>query len=278
MCKLLHCVVGMVRNLGKQLILCTMALAALSGHAATVLWDEDVNGSLDPLFRWPTNADYFIHPIGTASDDVNLVRSSVTVAPVTLPFGYYYAATEDAFYFDVPAGRQLTGLALTEICDYSTYVSGGIYASATGAWDGAGQLPGTEYGWHATQVNGTNDIFAQFGISVLPSGTYSLNPGPNVFVHSPWDGPIPGPASMRYTLYIFTAPVPPTLQIAQVGTDVKLIWPTNNANGFLLQSTTNVATPSSWVTVTNEPALVADQFELNTPMLPGQQFFRLLKQ
>lgn len=245
-----------------------MALAALSGHAATMLWDEEIDGTLDPYAEWPTNK--FVRAVGVASDEVNMVRGVVTLAPYFPPWGTIYGATSDAFSFIVPQDRQLVGILLTQIGDYDLSAWGGIYASATGPWDGAGQLPGTEYGWHATDVNGTNDIFVMLGISILPGGVYALN----VYPH----GRPPDAATLRYTMYILTAPAPPTLQIAHAGSDVKLSWPTNNASGFSLQSTTNLTAPFSWVAVTNEPALVADQFELTTPMLPGQQFFRLLKQ
>lgn len=272
--KLLSCEVGMGITLGKPLVYIAAVFAALSCHATTVLWDEDVNGTLDPYAEWPTNANYIIRPIGVTVDDVCVLRSSVTLTPYILPFGYIYGASEDAFFFVVPEGKQLVGLALTETSDYNTYARGGFFTNATDF----GVIPGTEYGWWARQINGTNDIFALLGIGPQPSGSYMLNPGPSVDDPIPGgSGPIPGPATVRYTLYIFTAPAP-TLSISQSGTDVKISWATNYANGFSLQSTTNVAAPLTWVSVTNSAAEVGGRFEVTTPTLSGQRFFRLIKQ
>jgi hypothetical protein len=248
---------------------CAAALVAINtARGATVLWDEQVNGILDGFPFAPTNLEFVIHPIGVAADEVNYVRGSI----LTIPTGpNFYDADEDEFWFTVPPGRQLTGLTLTQTNTYNAYAWGGFYASTNGPWDGTGLL-GDPYGWHAHNVPGPNDIFALLGISSnLPSGPYSLNVIPGSYA-------LPGPDTVHYTLTILTEPVMPRLEIRQAGGVVNLFWATNDADSFLLQSTTNLASVSGWSTMTNEVSVVGGNFVLATSMLSDRQYFRLLRQ
>lgn len=64
------------------------------------------------------------------------------------------------------------------------------------------------------------------------------------------------------------------LAIASTETNVTLRWPVY-PDGFALQTTTNLAAPATWTTVTNAAALLAGTNTVTLPSLNGQQFFQL---
>jgi hypothetical protein len=55
---------------------------------------------------------------------------------------------------------------------------------------------------------------------------------------------------------------------------VILTWPTN-AVGFTLQSTTNLSSPSVWVTNSPAPVVIGGQNTVTNPISGTQQFYRL---
>src|SRR5580658_4527287 len=118
------------------LLFCAMALWVFSAHAATVLWNEATNGTLTSYPYAPTNGTYVIHPIGTATDDVNYVIGSVSL----VPNGGNFYSYDDSFSFIVPQNRRFTGLVLTESANYPAFAFGGLCDSATGIYDGTGDL------------------------------------------------------------------------------------------------------------------------------------------
>ncbi|HEY5296296.1 MAG TPA: hypothetical protein VIK59_00050 [Verrucomicrobiae bacterium] len=67
---------------------------------------------------------------------------------------------------------------------------------------------------------------------------------------------------------------PPQISIIAYGANVILAWTANSA-GFVLQSTTNLASPA-WSAVTPEPVLVGDQFVASPASSGTQQFYRLV--
>jgi hypothetical protein len=71
----------------------------------------------------------------------------------------------------------------------------------------------------------------------------------------------------------FSVPLPPTLQ-AQMSGGLVLSWPMS-AQNFSLQTTTNLAAPNSWTTLTNLPAIVNLQNAVTNPVSGGAQFYRL---
>ncbi len=258
----------MIGTFGKNLIFTAIALAKFSGQAATVLWDEDADGSLDVYPYAPTNFTIVVHPVGIATDDVNFVKGSVTLIPT--PPGYF-VPHEPTFSFYIPHGRLFSGLKVTEAGDSCVFVWGGFWESASGTWDGNERAIGDPYGWFAPNVGGTNDVFAEFGLGVLPSGRYMLNVDPWL----PWGCYLPEPGTVHFTMAIYTVSAPPDLQIVLASKDVTLSWPTNNAIGFSLQCSTNLATPAAWFDVTNIPAVVSDRNQVLLPATKASAFFRL---
>ncbi len=68
----------------------------------------------------------------------------------------------------------------------------------------------------------------------------------------------------------------PSLQSQAGGGSFALSWPLS-AQNFSLQTTTNLADPNSWVTLTNVPAIVDLQNAITNPASDGARFYRLKK-
>ncbi len=66
----------------------------------------------------------------------------------------------------------------------------------------------------------------------------------------------------------------PLLAINRGGTNVVLSWPSSFA-GFQLQSSTNLLSPSAWLTVTQSSVTNAGQISVLVPISGGKKFFRL---
>jgi uncharacterized repeat protein (TIGR03803 family) len=73
---------------------------------------------------------------------------------------------------------------------------------------------------------------------------------------------------------LFSIFILPQLTIMLSGTNVILTWPTN-ANGFILQSATNLFPPAVWNTNLPSPVVVNGQNTVTNPISGAQQFYRL---
>lgn len=69
--------------------------------------------------------------------------------------------------------------------------------------------------------------------------------------------------------------ITPELTIALSGADVVISWPTNGAAGFELESTTALASPSTW-TPAGPATIVGDEYVVTEPAT-GTKFYRLRK-
>ena len=83
-----------------------------------------------------------------------------------------------------------------------------------------------------------------------------------------------GAAFSAATEMLQIGPVAPVLTIALIGQQVLLSWP-QSAVTFYLESTTNIAIPSSWATLTNVPVLTNGQYTVTLPAIGARKFFRL---
>ena len=72
----------------------------------------------------------------------------------------------------------------------------------------------------------------------------------------------------------FSVSASPSLQAQTANGNLILSWALSASN-FSLQTTTNLADPNSWVTLTNVPAIVNLQNAVTNPVSGGAQFFRL---
>ena len=73
---------------------------------------------------------------------------------------------------------------------------------------------------------------------------------------------------------LIVPPAPATLQIAQLGTNVVLSWPTGN-EAVVLQSTSNLAALSTWKNITNEVVALNESKAVTFGAPAPEQFFRL---
>jgi hypothetical protein len=80
--------------------------------------------------------------------------------------------------------------------------------------------------------------------------------------------------------YGFTLGAPvfsaPSLQIQMSGNNAILTWP-DSVTGFSLQTTTNLANPDSWITLTNVPVIVNSQNTVTNPVSKATRFYRLIE-
>ena len=78
---------------------------------------------------------------------------------------------------------------------------------------------------------------------------------------------------------VFSLSFAPQLTIMPAGATVVLTWPTNVAGftyaGFMLQSTTNLVSPSVWTTVFPGPVIVNGQNAVTNPISGTHKFYRL---
>ena len=78
-----------------------------------------------------------------------------------------------------------------------------------------------------------------------------------------------------YSLALVASPSV-SLQIQLAGNNLILSWPSSSQN-FVLQTTTHLADPNSWVTLTNAPAVVNLRNAVTTSISGAQAFFRLMQ-
>src|SRR5262249_39725307 len=65
----------------------------------------------------------------------------------------------------------------------------------------------------------------------------------------------------------------PRMNVARVGNDVVISWPTNS--GFLtIQSATTLA-PADWISLAQQPDVVGTNYQVSLPISPVNVFFRL---
>ena len=82
------------------------------------------------------------------------------------------------------------------------------------------------------------------------------------------------PAGTDTASHFFAGVSAPQLTLMRSGANVILSWPTN-ATGFTLQSTTNLASPTGWTTVSPAPVIVSTNNVVTNSITGAQQFFRL---
>ena len=81
------------------------------------------------------------------------------------------------------------------------------------------------------------------------------------------------------TVFRLTIVPDPQLTIIPSGSNMILTWPTNylsfDYTGYILQSTTNLASPAVWTSVSPSPVVIGGQNVVVGPISVTQQFFRL---
>lgn len=75
---------------------------------------------------------------------------------------------------------------------------------------------------------------------------------------------------------VFSLFLPPELSIGFSGEEAVLTWPTN-ADGFVLQATTNLADPLAWSSAMPPPAQANGQYAVTNTLSAGRMFYRLAR-
>jgi len=117
------------------------------------------------------------------------------------------------------------------------------------------------YNWSSTGVmTGNKIVTTRFTNSAaLPSGIYSLNVVANGISSDPWS-------------FILPPRITPLLS----GNSLIVTWPTN-VPGFLLESATNLNSPTAWSTNPILPSVLNGQNVVTNPLTAPQMFFRLIQ-
>jgi uncharacterized repeat protein (TIGR01451 family) len=86
----------------------------------------------------------------------------------------------------------------------------------------------------------------------------------------------PGNNSALASVLVNDNPNQPQLKIALSAPNVILSWSTN-ANGFVLQTRSNLSSSSVWATVTNIPVSIGGRYYVTNSISDGQRFYRLFR-
>ena len=78
------------------------------------------------------------------------------------------------------------------------------------------------------------------------------------------------------TIFRIVMPGPPLLKSERIGNELRLSWPTN-ADGFHLQTTTNLTTPAIWSDSLDTPATSGAEFVVTNTPTEDELFYRLKK-
>ena len=134
----------------------------------------------------------------------------------------------------------------------------------------------------AVAVNGTNVL--SLAMSLIQTNV-TMSSG--LIGVSPWAGQtvelflgIVGGTSTNASLTVggisFYGVVPPSLQAQAFGSNLVVTWPVS-ADGYALETSTNLTGTNSWAPVTNVPAIVNFQNTVTNPISAGSRFYRLNK-
>jgi hypothetical protein len=104
-------------------------------------------------------------------------------------------------------------------------------------------------------------VSTNYSFGTLPAGNYT-------FSFRAWG------TLIKTQAFSVPEPGPPRLNILRLtNSQVRISWPTNATNYSLQRA--GVLPPQEWITVTNSPAVIAEEFVLTADLAPGQTFYRL---
>ncbi len=133
-----------------------------------------------------------------------------------------------------------------------------------------GQTPNFwEASWYALTLDTINDDTP----AILSDDITPGDPGDQTFAYQ-WDVTLGAGQTFVLNLTNSIQLDQILLNIALAGSDVKLSWPSNNAAGFNLQSST-LYPGSMWTNILTQPMAVGSNYQVTIPMTTNAQFFRL---
>jgi hypothetical protein len=219
-------------------------------------WVNDTNISLDSGIAsaiQPRTGNYdFLDRTGGGNGSLSQVVSLVGNQGIT-------AAAIDG-------GGLLADVSFWEQAVAQGFYTGGGYISLD-FWDGASNVISSVSTVEMSAHNGwANDV----KLFKIPAGTryiqYTMN-----FV---WHGFSPLVYVDDNSLTILDSSLLPRLAILPAGTDALITWPTNHADGFILEQTTNLQN-AVWSDVSPLPSIVSSNYSVTLPLDSANCFFRL---
>ena len=210
--------------------------------------------------------------------DVTFTATAINGTPVQPPF--------------TPPTKQMTGMFVWQYASGDFGNGSGTFVALTIPWTyygiGPGLISSNSYGQYmsyiidAASLNGTlaGPSVQNQGIDFMVSLTPSLSsPNQTVAVNSSGGSfNIVGSDGNEYTGTVTggnIVPYEPLLSVRMAGSNVVCSWPTNYADGFLLQTASSV-NAVQWATSSIPVSVISNDYVVTNPMIAGSNaFFRL---
>ena len=205
-------------------------------------WDADTLGWIFSLFTTPANSatpQFKAHPLGQPADNQN---SANIPAYAWMQLAVPTNAVAMSFDYIIQGDWQSDSLAAAFNGTNVLLIAGNVIQ--TNVTFSSGSIDVSAF---AGQTN-------EFFIGIV--GGTSTN------------------AQLTVENLAFSVSLPPSLQAQMSGGNLMLSWPMS-AQNFSLQTTTNLADPNSWTTITDVPAIVNLQNAVTNSISDGMRFYRL---
>jgi hypothetical protein len=113
----------------------------------------------------------------------------------------------------------------------------------------------------------------------LSDSMITPDPGDQTFAFQ-WDTTLAAGQTFVATSTSSIRPISPAplnigLAIALTQSNAFISWPTNGTASYQLQATTNLDVPGAWITITNLPAIMGEQYQVTMPCTNATMFYRL---
>jgi uncharacterized repeat protein (TIGR03803 family) len=268
------------------------AAAGVSGNGTVFAINTNGTGFTILHSFMVTNFTFSFGPAPGYTNSDGAVPTGLTLSGNTLYGTTFYGGTNgNGTVFAI----NTSGTGFTTLHSFAA-TSGANYTNSEGthplAYTGlilsGNTLYGTTY-YGGSACNGTLFAINTNGMGFTTLHSFTATNAPN-FTNSDGANPEDGLVISGNTLYgtakwggtngngtvfsISLPPPPPQLTIIYSGANVILTWPTN-ATGYTLQSTTNLAPPAVWSTVSPAPVVVNTNNAVTNTLSGTQMFFRL---
>jgi hypothetical protein len=128
--------------------------------------------------------------------------------------------------------------------------------------------------WEATWYAITLEQLVDDSPLTLSDTIIPQNTGDETFTFQ-WDFTLGAGQTYVINLTNSIRPVTVGLNIALTNGNVVISWPTIGMTTFQLEATTSLAAPVAWIAITNQPALVGEQYQVTMPTSEAAMFYRL---
>jgi hypothetical protein len=263
------------------LIMLLALMAAASADALTLASTQNFDFAAFQLVTPNKNQDYFGDPPSLAATNSTVSFNQFDPAlgnliGVTITFN---STLSGASHIDVYSGagtftnaafsQGKISCALTDSRSNSVFYGDSRQGSVFGATSVpfSGSFNGSLTPASLTAFNGTGQFQVLLGTTAVSVSGLTFLPYVQAYTEGNWAGSV----TTTYTYAL----VPP-LNLVKVLNQYRISWPTNRANGFVLEANTNLSV-NAWSTVTNAVTLINDKYQVDISSTPGSRYFRLKK-